>query len=334
MIDVLQINQRSDIPKYRQLENAIAEGVSNGTLPKNTQLPSLNEVATAFGLSKDTVVKAYNALRERGIIVSTHGKGYFITGEYQTPKKKVFILFNELNAYKEILHKSLINFLGKEVEIETFFHNHNIEVFEYLIDKALGNYTHYVVMPTFNTHQKRVLKAIQQIPSKKLFLIDRRLSEVVGGSIYQDFRNDALLGLQQLEKAIKKYKKVNVLYQKGYMHPYASIQGIKDYCQKENMPLELKTEIAEIEKGALYVCLKDADLVKLVKLADAKGLYPGQDYGILSYNESPMKEIIHQGITVISTDFNAMGEKVAAMILGGYQEQIANPVKIIERQSI
>lgn len=334
MIEVLHIDQHSDVPKYRQLEHAIAEGVSNGVLEKNTKLPSINEVVSAHSLSRDTVVKAYNLLRERGIIVSTQGKGFYVTGAFSLAKKKVFVLFNELNAYKEVLHKSLLQALGEKVEVETFFHNHNLEVFEYLIEKALGNYTHYVIMPTFNTNREKVLQIIQKIPTKKLFLIDRRVDKPLGAGVYQDFRNDALQGLKSLGAAAKKYQKICVLYQDAYLHPYASVAGINDFCIQQGIPFEVQERVLQLEKSCLYVCLKDADLIKLVRLANQKNWIPGQDYGILSYNQSPMKEIIHQGITVLSTDFKAMGEKTAEMILQGYQDQVANPVKVINRSSV
>ena len=334
MIDLLQIDKHSDVPKYRQLELAIAEGVSNGVLVKNTQLPSINKMVANYDMSRDTVVKAYNLLRERGIIVSTQGKGFYITGDYNLDKKKVFVLFNELNAYKEVLHKSLLSALGESVEVDTFFHNHNLDIFEYLIDKSLGNYTHYVIMPTFNTNKERVLKAIQRIPPKKLFLIDRHLGKTKGASIYQDFRSDALQGLLQLGKATEKYQRICVLYQENYLHPYATVAGINDFCIRRKIPFEKQANVSEIESSCLYVCLKDADLIKLVKMGNQQGLVPGQDYGLLSYNESPMKEIIHQGITVISTDFSAMGAKTAEMILEDYQAQVANPIKVIKRSSV
>jgi DNA-binding LacI/PurR family transcriptional regulator len=36
---------------------------------------------------------------------------------------------------------------------------------------------------------------------------------------------------------------------------------------------------------------------------------------VISYNETPLKKIILNGITTISTDFQRMGERVASMIL-------------------
>lgn len=334
MIDVFQIDEHSDMPKYRQLESAIADGVATGKLEKNTKLPSINEVASYFTLSRDTVVKAYNLLKERGIIISTHGKGYFTTGEFKAPKHKVFMLFNELNAYKEVLHKSIITELGDEAEIETCFHNHNIEVFEYLIDKALGNFTHFIIMPTFNAHQDRVWHAIQKIPPRKLFLLDRHIAHTQGGSIFQDFCKDAYTGFKQLAPRISRYQKICLLYHSSFMHPYASVEGIKQFGQENKLPVVLSENVERVEQGTLYVCFRDTELVDLVKLGNLEQLLPGRDYGILSFNDSPMKEIIHHGITVISTNFRAMGKQVSEMVLNGYQKQVPNPVKIIERNSI
>ena len=160
------------------------------------------------------------------------------------------------------------------------------------------------------------------------------MKDASGGSIYQDFFNDAFKGFQMLNKSIKKYKKVIVFYQSSYMHPYASIECIRQFCKENTISLEEKSDLDKLEKETLYVCLKDSDLVKLVKLANQMDLLPGTDYGVLSYNDSPMKEIIHEGITVISTDFEAMGKHTAEMIHEDYQDQIPNPIKIIERNSI
>ena len=41
----------------------------------------------------------------------------------------------------------------------------------------------------------------------------------------------------------------------------------------------------------------------------------GRDISIISYNESPINEIILNGLTTISTDFRQMGVLVARMIL-------------------
>ena len=57
------------------------------------------------------------------------------------------------------------------------------------------------------------------------------------------------------------------------------------------------------------------DLVYLVKETKSRFYKIGKDLGIISFNDSPLKEIVADGITTISTDFAAMGKVLARMIL-------------------
>ena len=59
-----------------------------------------------------------------------------------------------------------------------------------------------------------------------------------------------------------------------------------------------------------------------------------KDIGVISYNETMLKEIVEGGITTISTDFNLMGENLAKMVLNNQQVKIANPSGIILRKSL
>ncbi|WP_367889168.1 hypothetical protein [Polaribacter filamentus] len=47
-----------------------------------------------------------------------------------------------------------------------------------------------------------------------------------------------------------------------------------------------------------------------------------------------LKEVVEDGITTISTDFNLMGERLAQMILNNEQVKIENPSSLILRKSI
>jgi DNA-binding LacI/PurR family transcriptional regulator len=60
----------------------------------------------------------------------------------------------------------------------------------------------------------------------------------------------------------------------------------------------------------------------------------GKDIGIISYNETPWKEFILNGITTISTDFHKMGELTAQMILNNQNNHIEVPFKVTLRKSL
>jgi len=64
------------------------------------------------------------------------------------------------------------------------------------------------------------------------------------------------------------------------------------------------------------------------------GLKIGQQVGIISYNETPLKKIILDGITTISTDFQRMGELTATLIRDRLQQEIEVPFQLILRPSL
>ena len=75
-------------------------------------------------------------------------------------------------------------------------------------------------------------------------------------------------------------------------------------------------------------------MVNLIKNCQAADLKLGKDVGIVSYNDTPLKEILSDGISVISTDHAKMGETAARMILENRQEKIKNPFHLILRNSL
>jgi DNA-binding LacI/PurR family transcriptional regulator len=76
------------------------------------------------------------------------------------------------------------------------------------------------------------------------------------------------------------------------------------------------------------------DLVVLIEKVIADKLQIGKDVGIISYNETPLKKLILNGITTISTDFGMMGRETAELILNQSTEQIAIPFSLKLRASL
>jgi len=61
---------------------------------------------------------------------------------------------------------------------------------------------------------------------------------------------------------------------------------------------------------------------------------PGSDIGIISLNDTMLKEIVLGGITTISTDFKKMGDRLAEMIMNKEKSQVRNPASLIKRFSV
>ena len=86
--------------------------------------------------------------------------------------------------------------------------------------------------------------------------------------------------------------------------------------------------------GDAFIIPDDRNLIRIIKKTKELRFKIAQDIGIISYNDTLLKEIVENGITTISTDFRAMGKKLASMILNNEREKIENENKLIIRNSI
>ena len=89
----------------------------------------------------------------------------------------------------------------------------------------------------------------------------------------------------------------------------------------------------DVQKGDAFIVIDDNSLVEVIQVATRKGWQLGRDIGVISYNETPLKSVIGNGITTITTDFAAMGKTMAEMVLSGKREVVENPFVLIDRKS-
>ncbi len=146
----LQIEPNAQKPKYQQIVDEIIDRIQQGILKRGDQLPTINEITASLGVARMTVIRAYEELRERGIVAAQHGKGYYIASTNVRSLMHVFVLFDAMNAYKEVLFHSLKEALGENVSIDLFFHYHDLKVFENIIVNNIGNYNFYIRIQQFN----------------------------------------------------------------------------------------------------------------------------------------------------------------------------------------
>jgi DNA-binding LacI/PurR family transcriptional regulator len=90
----------------------------------------------------------------------------------------------------------------------------------------------------------------------------------------------------------------------------------------------------KIEEEDVFINLVEDDLVVLLGKIQHSKFEVGKHIGIISYNETPWKEFILQGITTISTDFKKMGELAAQMILNNEKKHIEVPFNVMLRKSL
>lgn len=320
-------------PKYKQIVSFIEEAISNGILKKGDKLPSLNKLKVEQAVSRDTVLVAFNELKTRGIIKSVVGKGYYVASENVTVNQKIFLLFDELNSFKEDLYNAFINAMSENSQVDIFFHHFNTAVFSNLIDAHAGDYSYYVIMPA-NLLETAVV--IDRLPKEKVYILDQLpadLSHYPG--IYQNFKGDIFESLEKLLDKIKKYTRLVLLYTEK-SQPRGILDGFNLFCETYHMDCEViqTSQNRTLSVSELYIILDDVNLIKIIKQIKETNMVLAQDVGIISYNDTLLKEIVEGGITTISTNFKHMGEHLARMILNNEVAQVANPSQLIIRKSL
>jgi len=324
------VNQQSNLLKYQQLIDSINEAISKNLLQVGDMLPSVNQICTESSLSRDTVFKAYAELKNRGVIESVPNRGYFVAKAVT----KVFLFLDTFKAYKEVLYGSFLDNLPESVAVDLHFHHYNINDFEKIIKESLGKYSKYIIM---NFEHERVPEITRQIPPGKLLVIDWDVNTEPGTStIHQDFGQSIYDSLETAIDLIRKYDKFIYLYPSFTYHPKTSIKFFEKFCSAHKIQHKTLYDIKkfDIQKGELYLLVSDRTLAKFLDQCHQKNLVLGQDVGIISYNETPMKKYVKDGITVISTDFELMGKKIAEFVTTGEKVNLVIPTILTIRKSL
>ena len=340
------IDENSRIPKYKQIVDSIINDMSKGRLAVGEKLPSINELSEACYLSRDTVEKAYKLLKERKAIISVIGKGYYTAKTDLISKVNVFFLVNKPSTYKMMIYDSFVNAIGINGHVNLSIYHCEESLFERCLERSLGAYDYYVVMPHFKDQQlnhisytKKTLHVLERVPQDKLIVLDnaKPVSGLDCGSIYQDFAVDIYLALKEGLRKLQHYEKILLVYPKNSIYPYPKriLHGFQKFCREYDFHFEVLDEIyddMELQSKDVFITIRETDLVNLVRQIRSKKLTMGKDIGVISYNETPLKELL--GITVISTDFKTMGETAAYMVLNNKKENVKNVFKYIERNSV
>ena len=332
-MDIIYIEDKIGIPKYKQIVISIEDAIQKGHLKKGSQLPSINSLRDRHSLSRDTVMTAFNELKMRGIVHSVVGKGYYISSVAIETKQKIFLLFDELNSFKEDLYNSFLNALDDTVEVDIFFHHFNIKIFNKLIENNIGAYNTYVIMPA-NLRDTDLI--ISRLPEESVYILDQTHAEISKyASIHQNFSRDIQVGLSEAKPLLSKYTKLVILFSEA-KQPKGMLEGFISFCKANMFTYEtIETfQNRELTLGEVYIIPDDRNLIRLIKLLKEQKLVLGKDIGVISYNDTMLKEIVEGGITCISTDFKTMGKRLAEMITNNEQIQIENPSNFILRNSL
>ena len=85
---LIEIDNHSGIPIYRQILDQIRSHILTGREPYGFQLPSVRDLAARLKVNPMTVSKAYSFLEAEGLVERKRGVGLFVAKVSQTRKDR------------------------------------------------------------------------------------------------------------------------------------------------------------------------------------------------------------------------------------------------------
>ncbi len=307
----IEISQ-STKSKKEAIVQGILDAISNNAIAKGDPLPSVNKMIQKLGVARMTVVKALNNLKERGIIVSEDKVGYYVRDINIKRELKVFLFLTGFDLY---------------------FHHCNPKIFKSVILENLGSYGLYI---TTGFDDPQVRSALGRIPQKKLLQIIRPPVLEGVSSITQDFYSGLKKSLEKLKDRLSTYEKFILIFPFRKGHPEEIKTAFTEFCAENRIKHQVEKKVTRelVSKGTAFWVIEDSDLISLIKMGEEMHLKLGSELGILSYNETPMKEIIRNGITVVSVDFVKMGQSISRFIANPKQTTEVFMPEVIIRNSL
>ena len=332
---ILLLKQNKDLSKHERLVQGVIESIDEGSLSIGDQLPSINNMVEEVGFARKTIFKAYEELKDKGLIESRKLKGYFVISQETNLTLRMALLLFAFQSFQEEFYNTFREEMGKRYQIDVFHHHNNSTIFETILTNIKGKYGMYIIAPM---QDQKVIPLLQEIDPNKLLIVDRHLSLGAAYSyIAQEFEEAIYDALIQLLPDIKKYKQFILLMNEEVDHSPIGIQmAFERFLYEHNIKGAVKKSysLGSVEKGNLYFILSDTILWLFLRDCVQKKYTIGQDIGILSQDDNVAKEIVYGGITTISTDFNEMAKLAAIHIKQGEKTQLIVPSNLIRRNSI
>lgn len=331
---ILELEGMPSLSKHEQLVQGIINAIDEKIIVQRDALPSVNAMINEVGFARETVMKAYRELANRGLVESKNRLGFYVANTNTGQQLRVALLMYAIDTFQEQFYRSFRKELGSDVHVDVFFHHGNIDVFETILSLIKGKYGMYVVAPIPHPKTKALLSSI---PVNKFIMFDRyEILDKEPNYVVQEFEKSSYKVFVQLRDAIRRFDEMIFFHLPGSLVPIEIVRSYLKFVNEHAVNGRILPEYqpGSIKKGVVYYTNDNTELYNIIKDSISKKLEPGKDIGILSHNDEPVKEIIAGGITTYSTDFAEMGKRTARFVLdkGSVHEVI--PTRLWRRKSL
>ena len=337
----MHINPTSHIPKHSQFKEIITQRIADDEFPLGAKLPSEEDLAKKYGVSRATVRRAFSDLVRKGVLFSQRGKGTFVIRPqnllrnpsssipraiaFVTPvapynncvSGKIFWAVEQtalLNGYYVILVCSNDNADWEKHILEDLTQNH-----------IVGGLIIIPSNPDYTLGQEHIAR-----------LCDRKIPFILVDKFFRDLPTDYIVSDNQAGA----YKAVTHLIQLGHRkigyvvpagHTGTSVEdrlsGYKKALLDHGIPFEpelvvkveeqeekLRSLLRGTEHPAAFFCMTDLVALRVMRITEEEKKKLPNDVAVVGYDDMDILEEIGIGLTTMRQPLHDEG-KMAVMRL-------------------
>lgn len=330
--------------KYIRIANILREQIKSNIRAAGRKLPTEEELANRYGVSRQTIREALKLLRSEGLIATRQGSGTVISGgpERESSKKIAVIISSD----SEYIYPGLISDIkavfrknGYTTKIMTTHHSWQKER-EYLATVLEGNYAGLIVEPVKNAYPGANPDLCEKIKSKGthiVFLGGRYVNFPDYPFVKSDDVYGGYLACRMLVK--KNHKDIVCLLNRDTMSGIDRYQGIlmalndSENQVKDNMCTWYITEDViklrenqdcgfvrdfvkkNIRTASAVICMNDEIAYQVVKELIGSGCEVPADMSVVSFDNSFLSVFERMQITTMAHNAHELGRTVAQTIM-------------------
>ena len=359
-------NPDSQESKYWKLMNELKQKIVDDTYQAGDKMPSENELAASYQVSRHTVRKALALLEHEGFIYAIHGKGTFCSelGRHTKTSRNIAVVTTYLsdyifpaviqgidqvmtdNGYSILLKntknsssaegKCLEELLSKDIE-GLIIEPSKSEIYcrHIALYKKLDEFHIPYVFIQGTMEQLSDRPYVMMDDFKGGYLITKYLLSLGHRRILGMFKADDRQGIERHRGYAKALQEYGVFYDPDrIIWFHTEDRAVKPFAR-------LRSMVTQNIPFDSVVCYNDQIAIKTIQTLSQLGLRVPEDISVTGYDNSFLAENYQVGLTTIAHPHEKLGEIAAKLLLDLMQEktlsladrQIVIEPELIERES-
>lgn len=350
------LDTNSPFPKYFQLKEFLKKQIQQGDIPFNGQLPSENELAKEFKLSRHTVRQAFGELEAEGWIRREQGRGTFCIFGEKTNNRVIAVVTTYISEYIfPLIIRGIEEILSTAGYTMVLANTNNDRIkegasFESLLNQNIAG---LIIEPTKSSEKNTNLNWYQDFEKRQIpyIMLHAFYTDLDPAYIIMDDHKGGYLAAQYLLQL--GHREIAGIFktddQQGLNRQTGFFAALKDYGvtpkpefignyeteQKQSFPTQFTKRLLQKEqRPTAIVCYNDQLALEIIEVIRNEGLKIPDDISIIGYDDSVLATASEVKLTTIKHPKINMGRQAARFLIDMVEKRIEKPSFIYQPELI